>query len=242
MTVCGQPDYRRDNPPPSFCSRSAVRPRQRPLPTRHHRPGGPLVPARRVVRPQRRELLAERDVQVDHVSVCVSVSRWVQRFTPLRADAARPCRHLVGIAAGWTRPTSRWPAAGWRRHAYRAVDQAGQVIDVLVSVHRDLKAARRLFERASNVTKVAPVEVVTDRAATDPIVVEGLLPAAWHRTDRSANSRVEADYGRLNARLRPMRGLKQDPSASIVVAGHALVQNLRRGHDELAVEEPVTGD
>jgi hypothetical protein len=37
-----------------------------------------------------------------------------------------------------------------------------------------------------------------------------------------------------------MRGLKQDRSATVVLAGHALVQNLRRGHDELAVEEPVT--
>jgi hypothetical protein len=37
-----------------------------------------------------------------------------------------------------------------------------------------------------------------------------------------------------------MRGLKQDRSARIVVAGHAFVQNLRRGHYELAVEEPVT--
>jgi transposase, IS6 family len=36
-----------------------------------------------------------------------------------------------------------------------------------------------------------------------------------------------------------MRGLKQDRSARIVIAGHGLVQHLRRGHDELAVEEPV---
>jgi IS6 family transposase len=64
-----------------------------------------------------------------------------------------------------------------------------------------------------------------------------LLPAAWHRTDRYANNRVEADHGRLKARLRPMRGLKQDRSARVIIAGHALVQNLRRGHYELAVEE-----
>jgi hypothetical protein len=51
---------------------------------------------------------------------------------------------------------------------------------------------------------------------------------------------AKADYGRLKSRLRPMRGLKQDRSARAVIAGHALVQNLRRGHDELAVEEPVT--
>jgi hypothetical protein len=37
-----------------------------------------------------------------------------------------------------------------------------------------------------------------------------------------------------------MRGLKQDRSARVVLAGHALVQNVRRGHYELAVEEPVT--
>ena len=37
-----------------------------------------------------------------------------------------------------------------------------------------------------------------------------------------------------------MRGLKQDRSAKIVIAGHALVQNVRRGHYELAVKAPVT--
>jgi len=44
----------------------------------------------------------------------------------------------------------------------------------------------------------------------------------------------------LKARLRPMRGLKQDRSARVVIAGHALVQNLRRGHYELAVEESTS--
>jgi IS6 family transposase len=69
--------------------------------------------------------------------------------------------------------------------------------------------------------------------------LEELLPAAWHRTDRYANNRVEADHGRLKSRLRPMRGLKQDRSAKIVITGHALVQNVRRGHYELAVDEPA---
>jgi transposase, IS6 family len=72
------------------------------------------------------------------------------------------------------------------------------------------------------------------------VVLDGLLPAARHRTDRYANNAVEADHGRLKARLRPMRGLKQDHSARVVFAGHAFVQNLRRGHYELAVEESAT--
>jgi transposase, IS6 family len=100
-------------------------------------------------------------------------------------------------------------------------------------------AARRFFEWAVGTTKVAPVEVVTDQAATYPMVLEELLPAAWHRTEQYANNRVEADRGRLKARLRPMRGRKQDRNARIVIAGHAFTQNLRRGHYQLAVEVPA---
>ena len=71
------------------------------------------------------------------------------------------------------------------------------------------------------------------------MVLDEILPSAWHRTDRYANNRLEADYGRHKARLRPMRGLKRDRSARVIVVGHALLQNLRRGHDELAVDAPV---
>ena len=47
------------------------------------------------------ELLAERGIEVDHVTVY----RWVQRFTPLLADAARFCRHAVVTGGSSTRPT-----------------------------------------------------------------------------------------------------------------------------------------
>jgi IS6 family transposase len=111
------------------------------------------------------DLLTERGVEVDHVTIY----RWVQRFTPLLVDAARPCRHVVG---------DRW--------------------------------------------------------------LEELVPAAWHRTDRYANNRVECDHGQLKARLRSMRDLKHDRSARVILAGRPFVQNIRRGHYELAVEEPAT--
>jgi transposase-like protein len=54
---------------------------------------------------------------------------------------------------------------------------------------------------------------VTDRAPVYAGVLEELLPSVWHRTDRYANNQIEADHGRLKARLYPMRGLKQDHSA-----------------------------
>jgi transposase, IS6 family len=57
--------------------------------------------------------------------------------------------------------------------------------------------------------------------------------------EQYANNRVEADHGRLKARLRPMRGLKTMGSLNNVAAGHAFVQNLRRGHYELTADELV---
>jgi transposase-like protein len=179
------------------------------------------------------ELLTERGVEVDHVTVY----RWVRRFTPLLAEATRPCRHAVGDR--WFVDETYVKVAGQWRYVYRAIDQFGQVIDVFVSQRRDAKAARQFFDQAVGTTKVTPAEVVTDQAATYPMMLEELLPAAWHRSEQYESNRIEADHGRLKARLRPMRGLKQDRSAGVVIAGHAFVQNLRRGHYELAVDEPA---
>jgi transposase, IS6 family len=90
---------------------------------------------------------------------------------------------------------------------YRAVDQHGQIIDVLVSKRRDSEAARRFFRRALTALKVRPSEVVTDAPPVYLRVVDELVPAAWHHVERYANNRIEADHGRLKHRLRPMRGL-----------------------------------
>jgi transposase-like protein len=120
--------------------------------------------------------------------------------------------------------------AGKWRFVYRAIDQFGQVIDVFVSARRDAKAVRQFFQQAIGATKITPIEVTTDQAPVYSVVLEDSLATAWHRTDRYGNNRVECDHGRLKARLRPMRGLKQDRSARVIIAGHALVQNMRRGH------------
>ena len=78
------------------------------------------------------------------------------------------------------------------RYLYRAVDQFGQVIDVLLSPNRDKKAARRFFARAL-AGATAPAEVTTDRAAAYPRVLDELLPAAYV-TVPYANNRVEVRH------------------------------------------------
>ncbi len=166
----------------------------------------------------------------------MTVYRWVQRFTPLFAEAARPCRHATGDR--WFADETYVKVAGRWQYLYRAVDQFGQVIDVLVSERRDTAAARRFFTRALT-HGPAPVEVTTDRAAAYLRVLDDLLPDALHLTERYANNPIEADHGRLKARLRAMRGLKRLRSAGVIAGGHAFVQNLRRGHYELAIDVPA---
>ena len=178
------------------------------------------------------ELLAERGVTVDHVTVY----RWVQRFIPEFIEAARPCRHAPGdrwfvdetyvkVAGRWTylyRGRSVWP--GHRRRAVRAGG--------------GLAAARRFFSGALRAGTV-PAEVTTDRAPVYPRVLDELVPSALHTVGQYANNPIEADHGRLKARLRPMRGLKRHRSARILAAGHAFVQNFRRGHYDIATDIPI---
>lgn len=125
----------------------------------------------------------------------------MQRFTPEFIEAARPCRHAPGNR--WFVDETYVKVAGRWTYLYRAIDQYGQVIDVLLSAGRDLAAARRFFTRALRAGTV-PVEVTTDRAPVYPRVLDELVPSALR----------------------------------VLAAGHAFVQNLRRGHYDIATETP----
>ena len=132
------------------------------------------------------ELLAERGVEVDHVTI----SRWVQRFAPELIDAARPCRHAVG--GRWFVDETYVRIAGVWRYVYRAVDQHGQVIDILVSARRD-GAAARLFFHCVLGEHARPEQVTTDKAKALIGAVEDVFGDAEHDTTIHANNRVESD-------------------------------------------------
>ncbi len=128
------------------------------------------------------ELLTERGIDVDHVTIY----RWVQRFTPLLIDAARPCRHSVG--GRWFVDETYVKVAGSWRYVYRAVDQHGQVIDVFVSKRRNIEAARTFFS-AALAAHGKPEEVITDLAQALETAIELEMPGrvSQHRAvcDRS---------------------------------------------------------
>jgi IS6 family transposase len=70
-------------------------------------------------------------------------------------------------------------------------------------------------------------------------VIEDVTPAARHLTEQYANNSIEADPGSLKSRLRPMRGPMTISSLRTVAAGHAFVQNLRRGHYAPSLDQRV---
>jgi hypothetical protein len=116
------------------------------------------------------ELLAERGIEVDHVTVY----RWVQRFAPEFAQAARARQHVVGdrrhVDETYLRIGGTW------HYLCRAIDQFGQVIDVYLSPRRDANAARLFFAQAIGRTRISPVEVTTDRYRLYPRVLDEMLP------------------------------------------------------------------
>ena len=124
----------------------------------------------------------------------------------------------------------RWPPL----RANRRRDSLGQK----AMVFNDFLSSRlrRHGQRHVSRRRTDPTEVVTDAAPVYPGVLDELLPAAWHHVERYANNPIEADHGHLKHRLRPMRGLQTDRTAQVVIAGHAFVQNLRRGHYEIGMD------
>ena len=104
-----------------------------------------------------RDRLAERGVDIS----ARTVLHWVQQVAPLLARAGRRAA---------TRPGARWwcdetyvRIAGQWAYLYRAIDEAGQVVDVLLRAHRDLASARAFFLLATYRRRATPNEVITDK-------------------------------------------------------------------------------
>jgi len=104
-----------------------------------------------------------------------------------------------------------------------------------VSKRRNVAATTRFVETLL-AGRQRPRGITTDLAAPLLRVVDDLLRDALHDTTQYANNRIECDHGRFKARLWPMRGLRADRTTTVVIRGHAFIENLRRGHYELGVE------
>jgi len=117
--------------------------------------------------------------------------------------------------------------------------QKPQRVGSLAEIHQQiprLLGHPRAGGVAGHPDHVDPAGGDLEEAPVYPGVLDELLPSAWHHVEQYANNPIEADHGHLKRRLPPMRGLQTDRTAQVVIAGHAFVQNLRRGHYDLGVD------
>ena len=174
------------------------------------------------------ELLTERGVQVSYETV----RRWVAKFGAYYADGLR--RREAPAGRTWHLDEMATRIGGRLYWLWRAVDECGQTLDVLLQEHRDAAAAERFFRRLLIVTDGAPpARITTDKLGSDAAALLRLpeLRGAEHVHVRSAlrcNNRVEQAHQPTRIRERVMRRFRSAASAQRFVEAFSRVGNLFR--------------
>ncbi len=177
-----------------------------------------------------RDLLAERGVDVSARTILY----WVQKFAPLLARAGRRAAARPGMR-WWCDETYVRVGGAWA-YLYRAIDEHGQVVDVLLRTHRDLDSARAFFVLATYRRRTTPEEVITDkhpayvRAVRDEVPGATHTQSGLHRRSGLDTKSIERSHVPTKDRLRPMRGLQSIRTGQRVVEGVELARAVRRGH------------
>src|ERR687886_506564 len=175
------------------------------------------------------ELLAERGIDVSHRTVL----NWVQAFGPQLAAEVRRPRRPVGTC--WAIDEVFFCRKGHKRYLYRAIDEEGIVVDILLRDHRDTASAQAFFRQAIERTGVMPHEVITDRHRPYIKAVATACPGArhirtgLHRARGETTKAVERSHVPIRDRLRNSRGLKRTETGQRFLEGFEAVRHLRRG-------------
>ena len=117
---------------------------------------------------------------------------------------------------------------GERYYLWRAVDQDGDVIDILVTKHRDRQAARRFFRKALRHQGQVPWHLVTDKLRTYRAAHREVFPSVVHRTGRYENNWAEASHQHTREQEKQMRHFKSPQQAQRFLSVHSLIHNLIR--------------
>ena len=166
------------------------------------------------------DILARRGVLVTHEAIRL----WCNKFGPRYAHRLRRRHRGYGDTVFMDEVFVR--IQGQYRYMWRAVDQDGEVVDVLLQERRDAAAARRFFRQLLSRLGGEPRTIVTDRLGSYAVARRELLPAAEHDTRRYANNRAELSHQPTRVREPAMRRFKSMLQAQRFVSAHAAVSNL----------------
>ena len=168
------------------------------------------------------DLLAERGITVSYETI----RQWCQKFGP---DYARRLKRPQGrLGDTWHLAELFLTIQEQRHYLWRAVDQDGDVIDILVQPRRDQHAAERFFRRLLKGEGSEPPWLVTDKLRSYAAAHRTVMPSVIHDNRQYANNRVEVSHQPTRQRERDMRRFKSPTQAQGFFLMHGLTQNLFR--------------
>jgi putative transposase len=168
------------------------------------------------------DLLAERGVIVSYETI----RQWSRKFG---AAYARKLKRREGrLGDTWHLDELFVTIQGKRQYLWRAVDQDGDVIDILVQPRRNRRAAERFFRKLLKGQRSEPWRLVTDKLRSYGAAHRTTMPSVIHVTERYANNRAEVSHQPTRQRERQMRRFKSAGQAQRFLSVHGVVQNLFR--------------
>lgn len=170
------------------------------------------------------ELLAARGILISHETV----RQWARKFGQTFANQIR--RRLPGAGDKWHLDEVVITIAGKRHWLWRAVDQDGIVLDVLVQSRRDKRAARRLLRKLLKRQGRAPRVMITDKLASYGAAKREVMPGVEHRRHKGLNNRAENSHQPTRRRERQMKRFKSAGHAQRFLSAHDQINNLFHLH------------
>ena len=168
------------------------------------------------------DLLAERGILVSYEAI----RYWCRKFGPSYARELRRKQGRLGEI--WYVDELFITIQGQGRYLWRAVDQDGDVIDILVTKRRDRRAAKRFFRRMLKHQGQAPWQLITDKLRSYPAAHREIFPSVVHRTGQYENNRAEVSHQPTRQQERQMRRFKSIVQAQRFLSVHGPIQNLFR--------------
>ena len=168
------------------------------------------------------DLLAQRGVTVTHETI----RQWCHTFGP---DYARTLRRRRGrMGDTWHLDELFVTLQGRRQYLWRAVDQDGDLLDIVVQPRRNRQAAARFFRKLLKGQGRGPRRLITDKLRSYAAAHRTVMPSVVHSTQQYANNRAEASHQPTRQRERQMRGFTSVAHAQRFLAVHGVVLNLFR--------------
>jgi putative transposase len=165
------------------------------------------------------DLLAERGIDVSYETI----RRWVVKFGPQIARRLR--HHRRPVHPLWHLDEMFVSIGGKRMYLWRAIDQNGEILDVLVQARRNKRAALRLMRKLLKKCGRAPRVLVTDKLKSYAAAVRDLGLSVRHHQSRWKNNRIEGSHVYVRRRERRMQGFRSPGAAQRFLSLHAATYN-----------------